>query len=330
MKRVLCGGLVLSLVVLSAAAIRADVKTQEKSLVKFEGGLGRMMGLFGGKAAKEGVTSTIALKGDRKMSLSEYGGQIVDLAEEKIYDINVRDKSYTVMTFAEYRKKLEEAQAKAKEDMKDLEKEPQAEPAGEKKEIEIDFDVKETGQRKSLSGYDSREVVMTVTVREKGKTLEESGGMVMTSTMWLAPKIAALAEIQAFDRRYFEKLHGPLGAGMDAQQMAMAAALYPMMKDAMDRLQKEAAKLDGTPLTSVTKFEGVKSKEQMAQASSQPQESGGGGLGGMLARRMMKKKPEDQSARSTIFTATHEVLSIATSAADTDVAIPAGYKEKKK
>jgi hypothetical protein len=329
MKRLWCGGLVLSLVVCSAIALRADVKTQEKSLVKFEGGLGRMMGVFGGKAARDGITSTVALKGDRKMTLSESGGQIVDLAEEKIYDINVRDKSYTVMTFAEFRKKLEDAQAKAKKDMKEAEQEQPAE-SGEKKEIEIDFDVKETGQKKTISGYDTRQVIMTIAVREKGKTIEESGGMVMTSDMWLTPKIAALAEVQAFDRKFYEKLHGPLGAGMDAQQMAMASAFYPMMKDAMERMQKEAVKLDGTPLASATKFEGVKSQEQMAQASSQPQESGGGGIGGMLARKMMKKKPEEQTARSTIFTATHEVLSIATSAADSDVAVPAGYKEKKR
>ena len=48
--------------------------------------------------------------------------------------------------------------------------------------------------------------MMTVTVREKGKTLEESGGMVLTSDMWLAPKIAAMKEVAEFDaptrRRY--------------------------------------------------------------------------------------------------------------------------------
>jgi len=324
MKRFMVCGVALSLV-LAAGSLRADVKTQEKALVKFEGGLGRVMGLFGGKAAKEGVVSTIALKGDRKMTLSEYNGQIIDLTEEKIYDINVRDKSYTVMTFAEYRKKLEEAQAKAKEDMKEAEKEQPE--AGEKKEVEIDFDVKETGQTKAIAGQNTREVIMTITVREKGKTLEDGGGMVMTSDMWMADPIPAMAEIQAFDRKYFEKLRGPMAAGMDAQQMAMAAALYPMMKDAFAKAQKEGGQIKGTALATTTKFEGVKSKEQMEQASSQKQESGGG-IGGMLARKMTKQKPAE--ARSTMFTATHEVLSIAPSAADTDVAVPAGYKDKTK
>ena len=322
-KRVILGGLVLSLVPLAAGLLRADVKTQEKSLVKFEGGLGRVMGMFGGKAAKEGIVSTVAVKGNRKMTLSDTNGQIVDLSEEKIYDINVRDKSYTVMTFAEYRKKLDEAQAEAKKNMQEAEKEPA--PA-EQKEMEIDFDLKETGQTRPIAGYDAREVVMTVTVREKGKTLEDGGGMVMTSDMWMADTIPALDEVRAFDRKYFEALHGPLAAGMDAQQMAMAAALYPMMKGAMERMQKEGTQLKGTALASSTKFEGVKSKEQMAQG--QQQESGGGGLGGMLARKMAKKEPP--AARSTMFTANHELLSIATSAAEGDVAIPAGYKDKTK
>lgn len=326
MKRLIVGGVVLSLVGLAGGALRAEVKTQEKSLVKFEGGLGRVMGMFGGKATKEGVVSTVAVKGTRKMTLREDGGQIVDLAEEKIYDVNVRDKSYTVMTFAEYRKKLEDAQAEAKKNVKEAEKEQPAAEQTEQKEMEIDFDVKETGQTRTIAGYNTREVIMTVTVREKGKTLEDGGGMVMTSDMWMADTIAALEEVQTFDRKYFEALHGPMAAGMDAQQMAMAAALYPMMKGAMERMQKEGTRLKGTTLSSATRFESVKSKEQMAQG--QQQESGGGGISGMLARKMMKKEPP--AARSTLFTATNEVLSIATTAADSDVAIPAGYKDKTK
>ena len=38
--------------------------------------------------------------------------------------------------------------------------------------------MKETGQKKQIAGYDTHESVMTITVREKGKTLEEGGGLV--------------------------------------------------------------------------------------------------------------------------------------------------------
>jgi hypothetical protein len=47
---------------------------------------------------------------------------------------------------------------------------------------------------------------MTVTVREKGKKLEESGGLVMTSDMWLAPKSAGYNEIADFYKRMGKKL----------------------------------------------------------------------------------------------------------------------------
>ena len=59
---------------------------------------------------------------------------------------------------------------------------------------------------------------MKATVREKGKTLQQSGGLVLTTDTWLAPKIEALNEIQEFDRRYALKmaeLFGLTGASVD-------------------------------------------------------------------------------------------------------------------
>jgi hypothetical protein len=81
----------------------AEVRTQEKTQMKFEETLGRIMGLFGGKAAKEGIVSTVAVKGHRKMRVAESRGEIIDPAEEKFYDVDFKNKSYKVRTFAEIR-----------------------------------------------------------------------------------------------------------------------------------------------------------------------------------------------------------------------------------
>src|SRR5512138_3489249 len=97
----------------SAPSVVADVKTQEKGLVKFEGMLGRMMNMFGGKAAKDGVVTNVAVQGDRKAALTENGGQIIDLKEEKVYELDAKKKTYTVTTFEEIRRKIREAQEKA-------------------------------------------------------------------------------------------------------------------------------------------------------------------------------------------------------------------------
>ena len=144
--------------------------------------LGRVFNLFGGKAAREDVTSTVAVKGNRKVTTTGSTSQIVDLSEEKIYDLDLRKKTYKVTTFAQLRKEMEEAQRRAEEEAR---REAPAEARGQEpqkaekpeKEVEVDFDVKKTGETKSLAGFNTSRSIMTITVREKGKTLEQSGGI---------------------------------------------------------------------------------------------------------------------------------------------------------
>ncbi len=329
MRRLLiCSALALPLVVLTAGPAMAEVKTREKSHVKIEGMIGRMMNLFGGKAAKEGVVSTTAVKGGRKATMNESTGQIVDLAEEKLYELDLKKKTYQVTTFDELRRRMKEAKEKAEKDAEREQPKDEAPENAEKpqKEYEVDFEAKETGQKKQLAGYDTREVVMTTTVREKGKTLEDGGGFVMTADSWLGPEIAALKELHEFDQRYWKQLQGPDAMGMSAEQMAMVAAMYPMLKRASERLSKEGAKLQGTPLATTTTFEVVKSKEQMAQPAEN-NNSGGGGLGGMLARRIAKKD-NDVKPRATIFTVLGETQEVSTTVAAADLAVPADFKLK--
>jgi len=75
---------------------------------------------------------------------------------------------------------MREAEEKAKQDAQkeqpgERQEEKQKQEEKPQKEVEVDFDVKETGQKKQIAGYDTHESVMTITVREKGKTIEESG-----------------------------------------------------------------------------------------------------------------------------------------------------------
>jgi len=85
---------VVSVVIGATVAIHGDVKTQQKGQVKLGGALGRMFSMFGGKAAREGVVTRVAVKGDRMMTASDENGQLIDLAEEKVYDIDFGGKSY--------------------------------------------------------------------------------------------------------------------------------------------------------------------------------------------------------------------------------------------
>jgi sRNA-binding protein len=325
----------------TAAVAGADVKSTEKTQMKFEGTLGRMMGLFGGKAAKDGIVNTVAVKGDRKITSNEDSATIIDLAEEKVYELNLRDKSYKVMTFAEIKKRMEDARAKAQEEAnkqkaRDEKKDPN------QKEMELEFHVKDTGQKRQVNGFACHEVVMTIAMHEKGKTLEESGGMMMTVDSWLAPRVAGLKEITDFDVRYAKKLAENMVPSAD--QLAQAFAMYPGLKDAMVKMQAERVNMDGTPIESTTTVQTVQTKEQAAQAKKQEGEGGGspaGAIGGMLGRFGKKKedpKPAEEGGAKaapasdtniTFMTLTNTVLSVSPAVSAEELAVPAAFKLKK-
>ncbi len=325
--------------------IRADIKANEKNRIEFAGALGKVVNFFGGKAAREGVTSTVAVKGNRKATLYENSAQIIDLDEEKVYDLDLDKKTYKVTTFDELRRKMEEDRRRAEEQARkdqDRQSTESKQPDQNAKEIQVDFDVKSTGQTKAINGFDAKEAVMTISVHEKGKTLEQSGGLVLTSDMWLAPAIPQMKEIAEFDLRYAQKLAGPMLQGASPQQLAMALAQYPGMQDAIAKMRAEGGKMAGTPILTTTTFDAVKSAEQMEQekkSAAEPDSSAdsGSGVSGMLggfARRMAKKKNDSAQdaqpkARATFLTMTNEVLKVEPAVSAADLAIPAGFKEKK-
>jgi hypothetical protein len=342
-RRIAALVLAAGMVAVSSYTLRADVRADERTKIEFAGMLGRMFNLFGGKGARDGVVSTVAVKGDRKSRINDTTGQIIDLKEEKIYDLDVKKKTYKVTTFADLRQKMLESQQRAKETAakEEPKPQPQEKAKADEPQVEVDFDIKNTGMKKSLNGFDTHEAVVTVTVREKGKTLEQGGGLVMTTDMWLTANIAAMKDVRDFDIRYAKAMYGPMMANMgdvSAEQMSAAMAMYPQMKQAMGKMSTEGGKIEGTPVLTVVTMDAVKSEDQLAQEAKQTQDAkqnektptNVGSLVGRFAARAAAKKmgSEDAAkARATFMTSTVEVMKVVTSVSDVDVAIPAGYKE---
>jgi hypothetical protein len=339
----------------STEALRADVRSDQKTKFQLAGALGKVVNFFGGKSAREGVTSTVAIKGSRMMTSNGDGtAQIVDLSEEKIYDLDLKKKSYRVTTFADLRRQMEEARKRAQEEAKKEQASEKAEPTKQapnakqdpnEPQLDVDFEVKNTGEKKDINGFSTSQSVMTITVREKGKTLQQSGGMVLTSDIWLTPSVPALKEIADFHMKYAQKLYGPSITGASPQDMASAMAMYPMMKPALEKMAAEGSKMQGMPILTTTTMDAVKSAEEVAAEKQQASETkaaptssaptGVGGLIGGFGRRMAQKKTADDTAaagprdRANVMTTTSEVLKVATTVAAEDVAIPAGFKESK-
>ncbi len=311
---------------LMAPQVLADVKTREKTTMKIEGFLGGMISRMAG--GSDGMTNTVAVKGNRMATINDTTGQIIDLTEEKIYMLDVKKKEYKVITFAEMRKQMEEAKKAVQQQSQSMNPEDKQALKDAGQNLEFDADVKETGEKKNIAGQDARQVIMTITMREKGKTLEEGGGMVMTNDMWLAPKVAAMDELTAFYMKYFKAVFEGTFTGMDAQQSNAIGAFMPGFAALSEKMAAESKKLEGTSIMNTMTIEGVKSAEQM-KAAAQEKPSGGGGIGGALAGRLMRGRGGSSQQRTKALTSTHELLSVATTVSDADLQIPAGFKEKK-
>jgi hypothetical protein len=317
----------LVVAVLAAPHVLADVKTREKSTMKFEGFLG---GIINRMAGGGDGTSSTTVKGNRMSNMGDTVGQIVDLSEEKIYVLDMKKKEYKVVTFAEMRQQMEEMKKNLQQQSQSVNPEDKKTVEDAGKQLEFDVDVKDTGEKKNIAGQDTHQVILTITMREKGKTLDEGGGMVMTNDMWLAPKVPAMDELYAFYVKYFKAVFGGTFTGMDATQTNAITAFLPGFTAMAEKMAAESKKLEGTAIMNTMTIEGVKSAEQMkAAASQQQQQSGGGGLSGAIAGRLMRGRGGAPQQRTKALTSTHELLSIATTASDADVAIPAGFKEKK-
>ena len=334
----------------ASAVVSADIRSDQRVRFQLGGAVGKLINMFGGKGAREGVTSTVAVKGNRKATLSDSTGQIIDLSEEKIYDLDMKKKTYKVTTFAELRAEMEKARREAEQQAREMERETPSEPSKpsqpaqkdpNQKEFEVDFDLKNTGAARTINGFNTTQTVMTITVREKGKTLNDAGGMVMTTDMWLTKNAPSTDDIAEFDMKYAQKLYGPaVMSGASAQDMAMAMAMYPQIKPALDRMAKEGTKVEGTAILSEMKMEAVPpgtantTAAAMPAPEAPPEKKGrfGGLMGGlkkMAEASQQQQSGEQKPQRAIIMTTTVEMLKLTPDVTADVVAIPAGFKETK-
>jgi len=323
----------------ASSTLSADIRTDQHIKFQLGGAIGKIVNIFGGKGAREGVTTMVAVKGNRKATMSDSTGQIIDLTEEKVYDLDLKKKSYTVTTFAELRQRMEQAKRDAEKQVREQPSEPSKpkEKDPNAKEYEVDFDMKNTGVSKNINGFDTKQTVITITVREKGKTLNDSGGMVMTTDLWNAAKAPSTRELAEFDMKYAQRVYGPMVVGASAQDMATAMAMYPQIKPALDKMRAEGAKVEGTAILTEIKFEAVPpgTANQTAAApapAAEPEKKGrfGGALAGL--KKMAEKGNEPgggKPERAVIMTTSVEMKKLTTDVDSASVAMPAGFTEKK-
>jgi hypothetical protein len=278
MKKVLSEVVVLFAV--TASILPADFSYEQNSRITGGAVAGAMkVAAVFSKQAREPIHSTIAVKGDRMLHLSATHGSIIDLNKETITSIDFQKKTWTVMTFAEMEQAMRQMSEKMKEKQSDA-------------DMKFKVSVNPTGQAKDIGGMAAKEMIMKMEMEMTDQKSGQQGSMIITTDMWLAPKVPGYDEIRTFYERMSTK-----SAWMPGQPMGMGR---PDVAKGMAEVVKEAGKLDGMPVYETIRMGGDGTGAQAAapgeQPKQQPQPSAGSALGSALGGRFglgRKKKPAD-------------------------------------
>jgi hypothetical protein len=151
----------------------------------------------------------------------------------------------------------------------------------------------------------------------------------------MTPNAPSTKDLIDFNRRYAEKVYGPMVVGASQQDMATAMAMYPQMKPALDRMRAEGGKISGTAILTDVKMEavppGTANQTSPAPAAEEPKKRGLGGMLGGLKKMAENAEKNDggKPQRAIIMTTSVEMLKLTTDVDAASVAIPAGFTEKK-
>jgi hypothetical protein len=225
---------------------------------------------------------------------------IVDFGAQTITNIDRSHKSYTAKKFTDVAKDAPSS------DMK----------------FTMSADFKETGEHKTIDGFQATESVMTFSI-DMG---QRGGGMKMETEMhlWVSPDVPGASEMEAFYKRNMANF--PWSAVLPAGNESMRAA--------MAQMAKKTAELHGVPVIEVMRMKmGAASMtpEQQAQmekskAQLEAMQAKGGAQAQMAAQALARMGAITGSGTEI----TTESSGFSTALVpDSVFAIPAGYEQKK-
>lgn len=283
--------LMLSLVI--GAAARADFSytmTRKSS------------GSMGAAAGEQ--TTKYYLKGQKMMTDSGNFAMLIDFDAQTFTAINKAQKTYTVTPFSQM---------------------GQAMQGGPN----VDADFKETGQHKTINGFNASQAIMTM----QTEMAQARGGMKMQMEMefWISPDVPGAQELHAFYQRNMGKF----------PWSAMTGGGNPSAQKAMVEMQRHMASMNGVPVLEIMRMKSANSgntaqMQQMQQGMAQARErleamAAQGGPQGDAAKQALARMGTMSSGGGSIFEATTEAGGFSTSSIpDAVFEIPAGFQKTEK
>jgi len=134
--------------------------------------------------------------------------------------------------------------------------------------MSFDAKVRNTGVRKEISGLDSGEAILTLTMKATDTQTQQSGSMAITNDMWMVPSIPGYEQIRDFYMRFGAKMaDSTVALGFDFKKML---AQNPAAGFAVDDMASEMQKLKGVPIMQVMRVGTTANGQPLPAASEAP------------------------------------------------------------
>lgn len=296
----------------------SGLKKHETSSVKMKGSVGGLLGKIAGDMGSDVIT---------------------EIDKDVVRTLDHKKKTYTEhpITLPKGKEDPSARTDKAKEDKPKV------------RIVRNEISVKDTGEKKTINGFDCNRYVVTWLIETENIETKERSKTIMTTDLWNTAETKEIRALQKeefeFAQAYMKKL-GLAVSPEDARKFGMAAVAGMFGDDEqavqkkLQELQEKTANIKGYPIVTALKWE-IESPETSRQAAAEKAEkkpesvelSGGiGGLLGGLAKMAAKKKVADNAKEGAtdakvLFDFYSEVKKIdVSSIAPSDFEVPSGYK----
>jgi hypothetical protein len=196
--------------------------------------------------------------------------------------------------------------------------------------VSVKIDVKETGQQKTINGYNAKELVMTMDV-ESPQT-QQMGKMTMEMDLWLSTDVPGIGELRDFYKKNMERFPWAAmsgGAGNQGMQSGIA------------QMERKLAEMGGVQVESVMKVKAAGAagapampqmtpaqQAQMQAAMARLQQQGGPQAAAAAQAMARMAGGGAPGASNSLMETTTDASDFSTaSIPDSVFAIPAGYQK---
>ena len=266
----------------------ADITTQQRISIDGIGGLtianmsGTTTTIISGERSRTETSLQMESKIVRMFARGAAGPHvdIVRLDLGKIAHLDVAKKEYTETTFEQMREQMQKVMGEAGSTQPREEPKPTSIDDSQCEWSDPKAEVKRTGEKANLAGYDAERLTITASQACKDKQSGQVCEFVLSLDEWLAPNFAASSEAQKYTRAYAQKMGLATGTATSSRDIAeRAQSMFGRYKGIWTQIASKTKDMKGYPVKTTFAFAvggpQCQSAQQQQSSSSPPPASSG-------------------------------------------------------